>query len=138
MNGSVRYLNPSSTVAQPRGAYSHIAIGTGSEIIGFAGQVGLNREGSLVGLDDVAAQTQQTLANLGNLLTEVDLQWSSILSLRTYVAGPEHLPGYRSAAAAFYAKAFRDNLPPPNTLLVVVALARPEFLVEVEALALRP
>jgi 2-iminobutanoate/2-iminopropanoate deaminase len=134
----VRYINPSTGVARPQGSYSHIAIGSGSEIVGLAGQVSLDSDGGLVGEGDVASQTSQTLRNLSRLLAELDLAWSSILSMRTYIVGTEHLPGFRSVASAFFADAFGDGLPPPNTLVVVSALARPEFLVEIEALAVRP
>ena len=134
----MRYINPSTGVAPPKGSYSHIAIGSGSEIVGLAGQVALDSDGALVGDGDVASQTSQALRNVSRLLAELDLSWSSILSLRTYIVGAEHLSGFRSVVSAFVADTFGDGLPPPNTLVVVSALARPEFLVEIEALAVRP
>ena len=123
------------TVAAP-GLYSHIAVGRGEEVIAFSGQTGRKASGEFAE-GDVGAQAEQAFATIGELLKAAGVDWSSVVSLRTYVVGTENLPGYRSARERIYADIFPEGQYPANTMLVVAGLGRPEALVEIEALAIR-
>ena len=54
----------------------------------------------------------------------------NLVKVTVYLTGPEHIDGWRAAQK----DAFGDVVP-ASTLLIISALARPEFLVEVEAIA---
>ena len=109
--------------------YSH-AIRTG-ELIFVAGQVALDSEGNLVGLGDIVAQTEQVYHNLELILENAGSSLRDLVKLTVFLTRVEDLQSYRE---------LRDRLrpepPPTSTLLVVTALARPEFLIEVEAVAM--
>ena len=131
----VSFPEPPDTVAAP-GLYSHIAIGQGQEIIAFSGQTGRKASGEF-DEGDVGAQAEQAFATIGELLGAAGVDWSAVISLRTYVVGTENLPDYRSARERIYEGIFPEGSYPANTMLVVAALGRPEALVEIEALAVR-
>ncbi|MEL6317298.1 MAG: RidA family protein, partial [Pseudomonadota bacterium] len=57
--------------------------------------------------------------------------------LNAYVTDRAHLPGYMRARDRFVAAAGGDG-PPASTLMIVSGFARPEFVVEIEALAAAP
>ena len=116
--------------------FSHIAIQSGGRTAHIAGQTAWDKDRNLVGGNDVALQTRQTLANLRDALTAVGATPADIVRLRTYVVNPDEntLMAVVGEIAAFYG----DAVPAPNTFLAIAGLAMPEFLVEIEATAALP
>ena len=98
-----------------------------------AGQTALDVNGNLVGGSDVGAQAEQVFQNLQQVLRAAGASLLDVVKLTSFLTSPDGLPGYREARS----KHFPEE-PPASTLLVVSALARPEFLVEVEAVAVLP
>ena len=98
-----------------------------------AGQVSIDERGALVGADDLAAQTTQAMRNLGLALAAAGATYADIVKITTYVVNyePEHRTVIGKARAAFFA----SGMPPASTLVGVAALALPEWLVEIEAVA---
>ena len=132
--GVPRRWNP-STVAPPVGRYSHLVEVPADHRLGFvSGQVGNLPDGSLAG-HDAASQTRQALANIEALLAAAGATPASLVRLQTFVAGTDQLAGFREAFGAVYARWFPDGAIdfPGHSLLVVQALAAPEYRVEIEA-----
>ena len=119
------FINP-STIHQPTG-YTHV-VKSGSTVF-IAGQVAMDKNGQIVGEGDIEAQTRQALANLEAAVKAAGGKKEDILSITTYILDRDDLPGLRKAREGFF-----DN-PPASTLLVISGLARPEFLIEIEARA---
>ncbi len=63
---TVELINPEELHAPT--SYSHVAVGRGSRLIFVAGQVGYDREGTLVAEGDVAAQAEQAYRNVASAL----------------------------------------------------------------------
>ena len=123
-----QYLNP-ETIAPPYGAaYTHVAK-AGSTVY-IAGQVALDRGGNLVGPGDAEAQTRQAYANVDSAVRSVSGTFQDIVKTTVFAVGAENIPAVRRGRQEFL-----PPNPPPSTLVVVTGLARPEFLVEVEAIA---
>lgn len=131
------HFPPAPDSVPPPGPYSHISIARGSEIIALSGQTGRAASGEFVGTDDAAAQAEQAFRNIGALLEAAQVDWSAVISLRTYIAGATNLAAYRTARDRVYAEIYPDGNYPASTLLVVAALGRKEALVEIEVLAIR-
>lgn len=128
---AILFANPPALPA-PSG-YSQMAVLTGGDLILIAGQVPLDAEGRLVGKDDFGAQTEQVFQNLLRALEAVGAGPRNLVKLTTYVTDAAHLPHFR---------AVRDRVldpahPPASTFVQIGRLARPEFLVEIEGIALR-
>ncbi len=121
-----QHLNPSG-MHTPTG-YSHVV--KAGDTIYVAGQVVVAPDGSLVGKDDPAAQAEQIYQNLQNALASVGASLQHLVKTTTYVVSLDCIDAVRAARAKYLA-----NDPPTSTLLVVSRLARPEFLLEIEAVA---
>ena len=132
-----KVLNPPSA-PQPIGAYSLAMEVSAGRLLFVAGQVGLNASGDLVGRGDVAAQTQQTFQNIGEILSGAGATFNSVVEFTTYLVGRESIQPFIEARNEIYPELFPNGDYPTNTLLVVDGLVKEEFLVEVKAVAALP
>jgi 2-iminobutanoate/2-iminopropanoate deaminase len=112
-----------------------VAEASGSRTVVVAGQVGLNRDGALVGEGDIAAQTRQAYENVGLALASARATWSDVVKMATFLVSEDLIDGFFSAREQAFAALFSSGTYPPNTLLIVRRLVRPELLVEIEATA---
>jgi len=125
-------LNP--TEIHPPPGYSHIAVATGGRLAFVAGQVALDTGFSLVGGDDLAAQTRKAMENLSHALDELGASWDDVVKATVYTTEPTR---YETIGAAM-AEAMGDAAPPAQVLLGVTSLALPELLVEIELVVSLP
>jgi enamine deaminase RidA (YjgF/YER057c/UK114 family) len=125
--------HPRAKGLSPNPAYSHVVVSSRARTIYIAGQVSIDEHGALVGAGDLAAQTTQVMRNLGLALSAGGASYADIVKITTYVVNykPEHRPIIGQARSAF----FQGMPPPASTLVGVSALAMPEWLIEIEAIA---
>jgi enamine deaminase RidA (YjgF/YER057c/UK114 family) len=129
-------INPSSLYDAVSYGFSHATLQDGGKTLHLAGQVAWDAQYTLVGPGDLAAQTRQVLANLKAVLAEAGATPADVVRLRTYVVdhSPDKLGIVLPEVGAFYEGA----VPAPNTFIGVAALALPDFLIEIEAIAAIP
>jgi len=127
----LEHLRPSGLHHNP--AYSHVVVASGARTVYISGQVSVDEEGRVVGPGDLTAQTTQVMQNLGLALKAVGASYANIVKITTFVVDykPELRPIIGKARSAF----FEGMEPPASTLVGVTALAAPEWLVEIEAVA---
>jgi enamine deaminase RidA (YjgF/YER057c/UK114 family) len=128
-----RLSNPES-LAKPTAGYSQIAEISGGKIVYVAGQVALDKSGNLVGKDDFRAQVQQVFENIKSAVEAAGGDFRSVVKLNYYCAenvDPAQVPIVREIRDKYVNIAN----PPTSTFVVVKRLARPEWLIEVEAVA---
>lgn len=133
----VTYVDPPNT-PPAQGMYSHVARMTPGEIAFIAGQVAIDPKGTPVGVGDVAAQVRQVFANLGDVLKGLGTDFEAIVQFTTFLTKAESIPAFMATRAEIFPTLFPGGKYPPNTLLVIDRLVKPEFLVEVEAIARLP
>ena len=133
----VTYINPPS-VPQPAGMYSHVARMAPGELAFIAGQVAVDAKGNPVGDGDLAAQVKLVFANLGGILKDLGTDFELVVQFTTYLTKAENIPAWMAARGEVYPKLFPGGKYPPNTLLVIDRLVKPEFLLEIEAIARVP
>ena len=121
----------------PLGMYSHGMIAPGGEIVVVAGQVGMGQGGQVAG-GDVVAQTKQALDNVRAVVEAAGCAMRDVVRLQTFLTHAADIPGFMRARAEVFPRYFPDGAYPPNTLLVVSRLVKPELLVEIEAMAVKP
>lgn len=128
-----------STLERPRPeglphnpAFSQVVVASGTRTIYTAGQVSIDEHGALVGAGDLAVQTVQAMRNIGLALAAARASYADIVKITTYVVNykPEDRAIIGKARAPFFASGM-----PASTLVGVTALALPEWLVEIEAVA---
>ena len=98
--------------------------------VSIAGQTASDENGDVVGVGDPAAQTDQVFKNLTTALASVGGKLTDIVKTTVYVVGEENLDAIREARAGRF-----GDTPPTSTLVVISRLARPEFMLEIEAVA---
>ena len=128
----IRRLNPPELGAPP--GYSQIVEVRAGRIIFIAGQTALDRNGSLVGKDDFAAQADQVFRNLSAALQAVGCTARDLVKLTVFLRDMGHLAAYREARNRFFATV-TPPAAPAITLLEVSKLYDPDFLIEIEAVA---
>ena len=112
----------------PTDGYSHVAK-AGSTLY-IAGQVAKNLQGHLVGRGDFEAQARQVFTNLKNIMEETGGNLNNIAKITTFLTHPSYREAYRKVRQEF----LQEPLP-ANTLLIVESLASPDYMIEVEAIA---
>jgi enamine deaminase RidA (YjgF/YER057c/UK114 family) len=120
--------NPQA-IAAPIGTYSHgIEVPPNARWLHVAGQVAVRKDGLVPAT--IAEQTVVAWENVTAILASAGMQVSDIVKVNQYLTEPAHFPGYASARARFL-----GDHRPASTLVMISALVKPEFLVEVEAVA---
>ena len=109
----------------------HAVVANGT--VYLRGQVGTDLEGDLVGLGDPAAQANQAMANVEQLLREAGSDLSHIVKTTIYITDPRHRePVYQTVGR------WLRGVHPVSTGLVVSGLAQPEWLMEIDVIAVIP
>lgn len=133
----VWYENPEGA-APAQGLYSHAGCMEGGRAVHLAGQLSVGAGGAVVGTGDFEAQFRQVFGNLHDVLAGLGLDWGSVIKFSTYLVDAEDIPHFMRLRAEFFPQWFGGEVFPPNTLLVIDRLVKPEFLIEVEAIAGAP
>lgn len=97
----------------------------------IAGQVAVDPDGSPVGVGDPDAQAERVWANLAAVLQAAGGGLNDLVATTTYIVDR----AYRDAATAARRRWLEGTTYPTNTLVIVDALGRPEYLLEVSAVA---
>ena len=128
-----RIFNP-DTMAKPTAGYSQVAVVTGGSPVYIAGQVALDASGNFVGKDDFRAQVEQVFKNLKAAVEAAGGNFHDIIKLNFYCVDsvdPSQIPQVREIRDKYV----NTQNPPTSTFVVVRRLVRPEWLIEVEAVA---
>ena len=121
-------LSPTDIHA-PFAPYSHgVEVPAGQRLVFCSGQLGIGADGVIP--PDCAGQARLCFANIKSILREAGLGLEHIVRINAYVSGREHLAAYMAVRNGL----FSDPLP-ASTLMIVAGFARPEFVVEIEAIA---
>ncbi|MEU2054330.1 RidA family protein [Streptomyces bungoensis] len=121
---------PAPEGVAPATQYSHVVTATG-RLVAVSGQLALDEHGTLVGAGDPAAQARQVFENLRRCLAAAGAGFEDVVKLTYFVTDVAYLPAVRAARAAH----IPDDRLPAASAVQVAALVAPEFLVEIEALA---
>lgn len=130
----LEFLNPPTLC--PTFGWTHVVTATGGKTIYISGQVSVNERGEVVGKGDLKAQTEQTFKNLQHALTAAGATFRDVIKSNLYVVGlkPEQVPVLREVRGRY----FNQKQPPASTLVGVAALVNPDWLIEIELVAVIP
>ncbi len=132
--GSVRYINPDSLNKNP--AFTNVVVVEGNvKTVHIGGQDAVNASGEIIGKGDIVAQIEQVLANLRVALAAGGAGPEHIIKWNIYVVEGQPL---QAGFAAFQNAWPQTPNPPAITVVFVSGLAHPDFLVEMDAVAVVP
>jgi 2-iminobutanoate/2-iminopropanoate deaminase len=121
------FINPPG-LTRPTG-YTHVVVTADRRTAYVAGQVAFDSTGTVVGVGNFHAQAEQVFTNLSRALASVGASFGDVVKTTTFITDLKNLPVLREARARYFDAAH----PPANTLVPVMALARPDLLLEIEA-----
>lgn len=120
-------------VVKPFGIFSGAAWQPEGKVLHISGQVSQEVDGATVGVGDITAQTRQVLNNIDKILASVGGQLSDIVKVTVFVTDMSMLEEIHRVRSEFF-----DPPYPASSLVQVVGLVDPDFLIEIEAVAVIP
>lgn len=124
-------LNPTN-IHPPFAPYNHgVEVPAGNKLVFCSGQLGIDAAGDVP--PDCGGQTEICFANIAAILGEAGLGLEHVVRINAYVTDRAHLRAYMDVRNRLFSDPF-----PASTLMIVSGFARPEFFVEVEAVAAGP
>lgn len=134
MNTAVEFLSPKTM--PPTQGYSQMVHVKSGELIYFSGQVALNSSGELVG-NDYGTQLEQVFCNIKAGLEAHGLTFDHLIKLNFFVSSkvPSDQMGVHFSIRDRY---INLETPPASAFVFVDRLVRPEWLLECEAIAVKP
>ena len=123
-------MNVRMSNGQP--SYSHVVTVSGScKIVYIAGQLARDIDGNCVGKGDMRAQMEQTFQNLDRCLKAAGATWADVVKTNTYVTDFDAFQKCGDVRMRYFGVAT-----PTSTTVGVTSLAGPDFMIEIEAVAI--
>ena len=127
----VTYLSPKKLHQNP--AFSHLAVVSGNvKTVYIGGQNAVDFQGNIVGKGDLKAQAEQVLSNFEACLAAAGVGFEDIVKWTIFMVEGQAI---QPAFEVFRQVNEKRESPPLVTMAYVSALANPDFLVEIEAVA---
>jgi 2-iminobutanoate/2-iminopropanoate deaminase len=125
------FVNPDSLFSSVPHGFSQVVIASGKKMAFISGQTAWDAQKKVVG-NNLLEQARQALRNVESAMQAAHGSLKDVVALRIYIVN------YQSENANAVGTALREFFsknPPASTWIGVSALARPEFLIEIEATA---
>ena len=120
-------------VVKPFGIFSGAAWQPEGKVLHISGQVSQDVDGKIVGVGDITVQTRQVLGNIGKILDAVGGEMSDIAKVTVFVKDMSMLDEIHQVRSEFFTPPY-----PASSLVQVVDLVNPDYLIEIEAVAVIP
>jgi enamine deaminase RidA (YjgF/YER057c/UK114 family) len=124
---SQQHINPEA-LSRSRGYSQVVKVGN---TVYIAGQVSAGSDGNVIGKCDPETQVRQVWRNIEAAVKAAGGTLQHIVKTTTYVTNIQHASAVRKVREEL----FQSSNPPTSTLLVVAGLASPDYMVEIEAIA---
>ena len=127
------YVNPNSLFPSMQHGFSQVVVASGRKMVFISGQTAWDIRKEIVGGDNLLEQARQAVRNVQAAIEAAGGTLKDIVSLRIYIVNyqPENAEAVNIALQEF----FSSENPPASTWIGISALAVPEFLIEIEAIA---
>jgi 2-iminobutanoate/2-iminopropanoate deaminase len=131
MHMKLERINP-DTVGEPMSSYSQATrVESGDTAwIYVSGQMALDRDGRLVGPNDMGAQTEQVFENVRAILEANGAEFRHVVKIQTFMTRLDDLAASREVRARYLA-----SDPPTSTTVRVAGLILDEALIEIDVVA---
>ena len=132
--GQVQYLNPDTLSKNP--AFTNVVVVSGSvKTVYVGGQDAVDASGAIIGKGDLKLQTEQILQNIEAALAAGGARLEHVIKWNIYVLQGQSL---QEGFAAFQSVWGNRPNPPAISGMFVAGLAHPDFLAEIDAIAVVP
>ena len=118
---------------KPFGIFSSAAWQPEGKVLHIAGQVAQDAAGTLVGKDDIRTQTRQVLENIRTVLAAAGGTLDDVARVTVYVTDMSGLAQIHEVRGQYFRRPY-----PASTLVEVKRLVKPDYLIEIDAVAVIP
>ena len=125
--------NPDVVAVPLKPYYSNCVRSDAGPLLWISGQVALDRDGNMVGEGDLRAQAVQVLENIKGILADSGATMDDIVKVTVYVTDIRAFNDIADIRERYFPKEG-----PSSVICEVSALAWPEFMIEIEAVAVVP
>ena len=126
-------INPESVFRSLEYGFSQAVLASGRQTLYLSGQTAWDAGQQNVGGRDLGTQARQAFMNVRRVVEAAGGTLDDVVSLRIYVV--DYRPEHAAVVGSALRECFRGPTMPASTWLGVSSLAKPEFLIEVEAVA---
>ena len=133
MSNKTAGTNPASVAPPMKPHYSSSIRTDSGPLLFIAGQVALDADGKLVGEGDIRAQATQVLENIRAIVAANGGTMADIAQVTVYVRDIEAFDAVSDIRESYF-----PSEGPASAIVEVSALAWPEFLIEIAAVAALP
>jgi 2-iminobutanoate/2-iminopropanoate deaminase len=124
----------SANIRQPSGHFSHaISIEAKGRLVFISGMTARRADGTIAGVGDIETQTRQVCDNLKNAVEAAGGTMDDICRVDVYVRNMEHFEKIHKVRREYFKSA-----PPASTMVEVTKMTSPEYLIEINAIAVVP
>ncbi|CAH1657176.1 RidA family protein [Hyphomicrobiales bacterium] len=121
-----------SDIAPPFSNYSHgVLVPGNSRLLFCSGQLGVAPDRKVP--DGCKAQAELCFANIQAVLRQAGMTLANVVRINAFVTARDHMAPYMDVRNALFPAPY-----PASTLMIVSGFSRPEFVVEIEAIAAGP
>src|SRR5204862_5447108 len=126
--------NQSDNIRQPSGHFSQaISIEAKGQLVFISGMTSRRADGTIAGVGDIEAQTRQVCENLKAAVEAAGGTMDDICRVDVYVRNMEHFEKIHQARREYF-----KNAPPASTMVEVTKMTSPDYLIEINAIAVVP
>ena len=118
---------------KPFGIFSSAAWQPEGKVLHVSGQVAQDATGSVMGKGDIRAQTRQVLENIRTVLAAGGGTMDDVARVTVYVTDMSGLAQIHEVRGQYFRRPY-----PASTLVEVKRLVKPEYLIEIDAVAVIP
>jgi reactive intermediate/imine deaminase len=124
----------SDKIRQPSGHFSQaIAIEAKGRLVFISGMTSRRADGTIAGIGDIEAQTRQVCENLKSAVEAAGGTMDDICRVDVYVRNMEHFEKIHKVRREYF-----KSPPPASTMVEVTKMTSPDYLIEINAIALIP
>lgn len=128
----MQHIQPEGLFPSERFGFTQVVASPPGKLVFVSGQVAWDRDMKLVGGNELKGQAEQALANLGAALEAAGAARSDVTLVRAYIVDFE--PRHGAILGPLF-QGFFGSPPPASTWVGVTGLAGPDFLIEIECIA---
>jgi len=124
----------SSALAAPNGNFSQaIAVEAKGKLVFISGMTARRQDGTIAGVGDIEAQTRQVCENLKGAVQAAGGTMADICRVDVYVRNIEYFDVIHKVRAEYFSAPH-----PASTMVEVTKMVKPEYLIEISAIAVIP
>ena len=124
----------SDKIRQPSGHFSHaVSVEVKGKLVFISGMTSRRADGTIAGVGDIEAQTRQVCENLKSAVEAAGGTMDDICRVDVYVRNMEHFEKIHQVRREYF-----KNPPPASTMVEVTKMTSPDYLIEINAIAVIP